>query len=161
VIALVLLAGIDALVGHLPTMTTRGRTLSLVGFGLVGSALIALVMTYTDKALRCFAGDPWALLSQGWGTAVLGIRERTGDGPALALLAGGVAWAGWWTWTGGRRGRPDGIGLQRIERGALTIPFVIGLTGFNSWSLIIPGGLVAALVWWHQSPRSSLPCRRD
>ena len=160
IIVLVLLSGLSSIVNNWGTQDPWWRWISGTAFAVLVLTLLAVVMVYADKALRSFDGDVWALFTQGWGTAILGIRERAGSGPTIILLLGGILWVAWWTWCGGRTAyiRPDDLALNRMERAALTVPFIVGLTGFNSWSLIIPAAILACLVWWHRPPPSRSSC---
>jgi len=142
VILLLLVQGLVAMIAAAGTWSRRTLVLVLAAATPVVLALLALLVAYTVKALRCFEGDPWLLLTQGWGKVLLDIRERGGDAATLILGAGLLAGAGWWCF----RGAVDR--LSRLERAALVIPVVVGLTGYNSFALVVPPAVLAGLRWW-------------
>ena len=142
VILLLLVQGLVAMVEAAGTWSRRTLVLVLAAAAPVGLGLLALLTAYTVKALRCFEGDPWQLLTQGWGKVLLDIRERGGDVATLLLAAGLLAGAVWWC------ARGTLAGLSRLERAALVIPAVVGLTGYNSFALIVPPAVLLFLRWW-------------
>ena len=150
VILLLLVTGLVALAEAASQWTRRTLALVLVAALPVVLGLLALLTAYTIKALRCFEGDPWQLLTQGWGKVILDIRERAGDGPTLVLVAGALTGAGWWCLRG------TAAGLSRLERAALIIPVVVGLTGYNSFALIVPPLVLVALRRWDVTDRARI-----
>jgi hypothetical protein len=129
-----------------PTLI-RGRWawMALPALGLCAVGLIAVVAAYADKALATFDHNGWQLLTQGSGTVVLAIRERAGSSATVILMLMGFLWSTWWC----QRGATSTAALRatRLERAALLIPVWIGLTGYNSFALVIPPALVMTVLW--------------
>jgi hypothetical protein len=122
-----------------------GWSAVVIGFLGLGAGVAFL----GHKALRFFADDAWAVLGHGAGVFVLALRHAVAEhtGHMMGNIAGILAilgWCGflfWWCVRGQHSPR-----LRPLDRAAIALPLALGLFGWATLTLALPGLVLAGLM---------------